>query len=97
MLNQLEKEGYILTGNYNKQNYDRTKWYTMPEFAVKTPESLENQPLDKNDQSNGQNCPMDWSKLSNGLVKNDQPIPNVNTDNKPNSKPDDTSGEQKKR
>lgn len=95
LLNQLEKEGCILTGNYNKQNYDRTKWYTMPEFAVKTPESLEDQPLDKNDQSNGQNCPIEWSKLSNGLDKNDQPIPDINQIENTDSKPDDTNGEQK--
>jgi len=24
-----EKEGYLLTGNFNQLNYDRTKWYTI--------------------------------------------------------------------
>lgn len=52
----------------------------MPEFAVKSPVSLGDQPLVKSNQSNGQNCPMDWSEMSNGLVKSDQPIPNINTD-----------------
>ena len=37
----------------------------------------------KNDQCNGQECPMDCSKMTNAMVKNDQPIPDVNTDSKP--------------
>ncbi|AGV99376.1 phage replication protein [Bacillus thuringiensis serovar morrisoni str. 4AA1] len=29
MFNKLEKEGYLLTGNYNKKGFDRTKWYSI--------------------------------------------------------------------
>jgi len=25
----LEKNGYIVTGRFNKKNYDRTKWYRI--------------------------------------------------------------------
>lgn len=35
----LEKKGLIITGNYNKQGYDRTKWYTIDYDVL---ESLEN-------------------------------------------------------
>lgn len=31
ILNNLKKDGYIETGNYNKLAYDRTKWYTLTE------------------------------------------------------------------
>lgn len=34
MLTQLEIEGAILSGNFNKVAYDRTKWYTLPEFSI---------------------------------------------------------------
>ena len=38
---------------------------------------------------------MHLSFLTNPFDKNDQPIPNVNTDNKPNSKPDDIDSAKK--
>nr|DAO45387.1 MAG TPA: Replication initiation and membrane attachment [Caudoviricetes sp.]DAU54038.1 MAG TPA: Replication initiation and membrane attachment [Caudoviricetes sp.] len=33
ILNNLKKDGYIETGNYNKLNYDRTLWYSLTEKA----------------------------------------------------------------
>lgn len=30
----LEKQGAIISGNYNKMKYDRTKWYTTPEHTT---------------------------------------------------------------
>lgn len=33
-LRKLEVDGVIITGNYNKAKYDKTKWYTLPEFFV---------------------------------------------------------------
>lgn len=35
ILRKLEDEGLILTGNYNKISYDKTKWYTLTETAKK--------------------------------------------------------------
>ena len=29
LLDQLEKDGVIKSGNHNKSKYDRTKWYTV--------------------------------------------------------------------
>ncbi|WP_201539108.1 hypothetical protein [Psychrobacter sp. 1044] len=87
LLKSMVAEGLLLAGNYNKKGYDRTKWYSMPEYCA---ESLDTShcskmtiALDKNDQCNGQKCPMDCSEMSNALVKNDQPIPDVNTDSNP--------------
>lgn len=34
MLDQLESDGFIISGNYNKVAYDRTKWYTTPDFSI---------------------------------------------------------------
>lgn len=33
---ELEKDGYIITGNFNNSQFDRTKWYSInePEFEV---------------------------------------------------------------
>lgn len=33
-LRKLESDGVIITGNYNKAKYDKTKWYSLPEFFV---------------------------------------------------------------
>ena len=35
LLKELEVSGALITGNYNKAGYDRTKWYSMPEFSGK--------------------------------------------------------------
>lgn len=34
LLTQLEEDGVIVSGNFNKAGYDRTKWYSMPEFSI---------------------------------------------------------------
>ena len=34
LLKKLESEGVIITGNYNKAGYDKTKWYTLPEYSL---------------------------------------------------------------
>lgn len=34
LLTQLEEDGAIISGNFNKAGYDRTKWYSMPEFSI---------------------------------------------------------------
>ena len=65
-LNHLEEEGLIITGNYNKSSYDRTKWYAITEKGY----------------SIMQKCKMEDTKMSNGNVENVEPIPDINTDNK---------------
>lgn len=106
LLTQLEEENVILAGHFNKKGYDRTKWYSMPEFAVETQEDdvdLSEEtgsnpcgtPFVKSDKCICQICQIHLSKMTNPFVKNDQPIPNVNQIENTDSKPDDTNGEQK--
>ena len=71
LLKELEDDSVIIVGNYNRANYDRTKWYTMPEYAS---------------QAISQNREMDCSELGNALSIIEQPIPDINTDNKHHSK-----------
>lgn len=40
---KLEKDGYLISGNYNQMKMDRTKWYTLDYDKIK-----QNQPLRKN-------------------------------------------------
>lgn len=70
-LNKMVDEGLIITGNYNKVSYDRTLWYAIT----------------KKGYSILQNCKMEETKLLNGFNAIVQPIPDINTDNKPDNKP----------
>ena len=70
MLKKLEEKGALLTGNYNKIPYDRTKWYTLSDKLY----SIVNDGLSQS------------AKLTNEKSNNDRPIPDINTDNKPVNK-----------
>ena len=37
-INKLEKEGYLISGNFNKFKMDRTKWYRIDYKRLETPE-----------------------------------------------------------
>ena len=34
LIRELEEGGYLLSSNFNKVGYDRTKWYSMPEYSI---------------------------------------------------------------
>lgn len=68
-LDALRKADMVLTGNYNKSSYDRTLWYTVSDSCAK------------------KYFPelLDWPKKANELDGVGQPIPDINTNNKPNN------------
>lgn len=72
LLKELELAGALITGNHNKAGYDRTKWYSMPEFSSKAAPILISQ-----------KCEMDFPNMSNAFPKSEQPIPYKNPDKKP--------------
>lgn len=69
-LKNLQDAGLIITGNFNKSAYDRTLWYAFSDLA----ESI----LPKRQ--------MDFSKKANQNIQKGEPIPDNNTDNKPDNK-----------
>ena len=69
-LKNLRDNEVIKVGNYNTVAYDRTLWYAFTEKG----------------KSIVQKCTMDGAKMSNGYTENVQPIPNINTNIKPNKK-----------
>ena len=72
ILTNLENNGAIVTGNYNKVAYDRTKWYALTDLAL----------------SIIQDGDIHFTKQGNGNDQTVKPIPDINTDSKPDSKPD---------
>lgn len=70
-LKHLRDEGILKTGNYNKSSYDRTLWYAFTEYG----------------KSIMQKCKMEDVKMSNGFDLQVQPIPDNNTYNNTDIKP----------
>ena len=68
-LDSLRKNGMVLTGNYNKSSYDRTLWYTVSDDCA---ERFFPEIIHLTKKSNG----------NDGKVK---PIPDINTNNKPDN------------
>jgi len=73
-LNDLEDEGVLKSGAFNKSAYDRTKWYTIPsEFHVTVNASASD--------ANGAECNANQSESdANGCAFSCQPIPDISTD-----------------
>lgn len=70
---KLEDENVLLSGNYNKLKYDRTKWYTIIDNYI-----LQNYNIHYT------NCIMEINKVNNGNEQTVTPIPDINTDIKTN-------------
>jgi len=77
-LQKLMIAGVVVIGNYNQKGYDRTQWYTIPmEFASASNDSS-NDTIGQNVSAIGQNV--------SAIGQNVSPIPDINTNNKPDSK-----------
>lgn len=87
-LKTLEENGLIITGNYNKSSYDRTKWYALSDKA-KLMFSQLNSICEKPQMESTENLnsicqipQLDLSSASNRNVENDEPIPDRKPDGK---------------
>lgn len=82
ILRHLKDQGVIITGNYNKNNYDRTLWYAFADDNTWLND------IKQNNTSLSENQPIDKLELTNGEVGTNQPIPdiipNIKTDKKEN-------------
>ena len=67
----LESKGYIKSGNYSKQSYDRTKWYAdIRNLSMQSKES---------EDSICYPSQMDLTQMANGFDTESEPIPDINT------------------
>lgn len=74
-IKKLIDAGLVVTGNYNNVPYDRTLWYALTDEGIA---------LFKNVKSISPKCEMENDEMLNGTVENVKPIPNINTNKKPN-------------
>ena len=79
ILKNLEKNGAIITGNYNKSPYDRTKWYAVTETA-KSIYLYGEMGTTKNGNDISPNSEINSTELLNETTQIVKPIPYVNTD-----------------
>ena len=79
VLEKLKNKGVIKTGNFNAKKYDRTKWYTLTGY-YNTFLSI---------SRNGQ---MEFQESGNGFTEMGKPIPDSNTDGKPDNSLDEPEG-----
>jgi hypothetical protein len=56
-ITSLESKGYVITGNFNKAGFDRTKWYSIDYDLLNRPKVLVSRPSGQNDPTSGSNCP----------------------------------------
>ena len=91
-IKKLEDDGILISGNFNKQAYDRTKWYAMTDKGYALISSYEPEPTSQNDNMqlpfsenpSCQNEPIDGSKM-NQWIEPDRATntiynPYINTD-----------------
>ena len=94
LLKQMEDDGLVIAGNYNKVAYDRTKWYSLPEFSVSDIDADHFAEMKNGDCKNGE-C--DFAEMKNGLSKSATPIPDSKPNDKPDSKTDSNSASKSKK
>lgn len=81
---ELEKDGYLKTGNYNNNTFDKTKWYSFTDNFL---EELKNIGFDIEDILLSQNMYTDTHKMANRSTGNGEPIPySKHTDEKQKDK-----------
>lgn len=85
ILKNLEVNGFIITGNYNKVAYDRTRWYALTEKALCIYLNREmdfpkrENGKDQTGKSNPPNEEIELTKGENRIPQKGKPIPNINT------------------
>lgn len=86
LLKAMEAEGLILSGCFNENPYDRTKWYSMPEYhvdEVRRRSAEANKPVRSTDSANRLNEKVQSAECRKG--QSAECKTDVNTDVKPDS------------
>lgn len=82
-LAKAEAEGLLVTGNYNKLPFDRTKWYALTEKGERLFQSQQNDATDSPSLSESiyQNCEVDFTELGNSISqKSEMEIAKIQND-----------------
>lgn len=80
-LEKMQKEGLLISGNYNKSAYDRTLWYALGNVGESILQFQE----------------IHFTNLLNGFSNDVQPIPDILPDNIPDRLPDNSKEKKEKK
>lgn len=87
ILKKLTDKGILISGNFNKNPYDKTLWYSLNEEKVEelSKKDVENIPNADGEfaKSSSENSTIDVGNFPHRLGEIPKPIPDINTDNKP--------------
>lgn len=87
ILKKLTDKEILISGNFNKNPYDKTLWYSLNEEKVAelSKKDVENIPNADGEfaKSSWENSPVDVGNFPHREGKIPKPIPDINTDNKP--------------
>lgn len=79
VIKHLEEEGVVVKGKYNQDKFDKTNWYALSYKGWRT---LISNGYDANAlPTSFQNAIFDSCKMNDGVLQNEQTIPNNNTNN----------------
>lgn len=89
-VSKLIKNNVIKQGNYNKSNYDRTRWFSFVNESLYLPEIDAKTSVDKISTK----TEMGLLKIRNGLSQKQNTIPDSKPDSKPDSNKESTKEKQ---
>jgi len=75
----LESDGVLLSGNYNKSVYDRTKWYSISDYGMSLFDVCPDSVADDARNSDNSGCD-DSPTRANVSAQEGEPIPDINPD-----------------
>lgn len=101
LLSKCEKNGLIISGNYNDHKYDRKKWYALTAKAYRLFPELgqehfitylwdsisEKTEMSKLHPDISGNSELSFGRFREAFLQNPKPIADINTDEKPNDNP----------
>ncbi len=87
ILKKLTDKGILISGNFNKSPYDKTLWYSLNEEKVEELSKKDVENIPNADgifaKSSSENSTIDVGNFPHRLGEIPKPIPDINTDNKP--------------
>ena len=87
ILKKLTDKGILISGNFNKSPYDKTLWYSLNEEKVEELSKKDLANIPNADgifaKSSSENSTIDVGNFPHRLGEIPKPIPDINTDNKP--------------
>ena len=85
LLSDMCQKKILIKGNFNKNAFDRTMWYSLSDETLSVLDK-EKYDISQMSESYDEKCIFHFSKMGNGFSESEEPIPYSNTDSKQDNK-----------